>query len=62
MIERCIQIRCDACNITSDIEDMALVTETQLRRDLKERGWVFERNSRLHDKRDICPSCAGGKQ
>jgi len=62
VIERYIRIRCDICLNPSDCEDLAIVSETQLRRDLKERGWVFERESRLHDKTDRCPECAkGGK-
>jgi hypothetical protein len=62
VIERSIMVRCDVCLVSSDIEDAACVTEVMLRRDLKERGWVFERESRLHEKCDRCPVCAkGGK-
>jgi hypothetical protein len=60
MIERYIQIRCDNCQVYSDTEDAACVTETQFRRDLKECGWKFEKNTRLHDKQDLCPACAKG--
>lgn len=60
MIERYIQVRCDVCLNISDCEDAAHITEAQLRRDLKTRGWKFERASRLHDKSDRCPGCAKG--
>ena len=60
MIERYILIRCDNCKNTSDMEDLAIVTEQQFRRDLKERGWHFERETRLHEKMDRCPDCAIG--
>ena len=60
MIERSILCRCDRCLETSDVEDLAIVTEPELRRDLKERGWRFDRNTRLHDKIDLCPTCANG--
>lgn len=63
MIERYILIRCDVCDTASDMEDSLCVSETQLRRDLKERGWQFERATRLHDRKDRCPACAiGGPQ
>ena len=58
--ERTILIRCDACWLGSDSEDLFSVTEPELRRDLKERGWKFERASRLHEKQDLCPACAKG--
>ena len=47
MIERYILIRCDVCDTASDMEDSLCISETQLRRDLKDR----------------CPACAigGGK-
>jgi hypothetical protein len=60
VIERYILIRCDLCKDTSDTEDLAIVTETQFRRDLKKLGWLFERETRLHDKMDRCPNCATG--
>lgn len=60
MIERYIQIRCDICQRYSDTEDLAITNEMQLRRDLKEAGWQFERATRLHDKVDRCPDCAIG--
>ena len=63
MIERYILIRCDVCTQPSDMEDAACVGEPQLRSDLKEKGWQFERATRLHDKRDRCPDCAiGGRK
>ncbi len=56
-------IRCDICKESSDSEDLAIVNEVQLRRDLKERGWQFLRASKLYDKEDRCPGCAtGGKK
>jgi hypothetical protein len=58
MIERYITMRCDICKCCSDYEDLAIVNEPQFRRDLKERGWRFERETRMHDKKDICPSCS----
>jgi len=63
VIELYILIRCDSCQTASDMEELACVNEIQVRKDLKERGWQFERASRLHDKADRCPNCAiGGKQ
>ncbi len=60
MIERYILIRCDICQTASDSEDAACVSSKQLRADLKNRGWQFERETVLHDKSDRCPYCAIG--
>ena len=60
MIERFLLIRCDICQAPSDMEDAVVATETEIRRDLREQGWQFERNSRLHDKTDRCLACAKG--
>jgi hypothetical protein len=62
VIELYLLIRCDVCKTTSDTEDLACTNKIQLRHDLKELGWRFDRPSRLHYKMDLCPDCAkGGK-
>ncbi len=65
MIETYSQMRCDECQESSEVFDLALFTKAQVLGMLREQGWSRRRGGRIHKAGDVCPRCnpnhQGGK-